>query len=676
MDCPSGDLVIVEQRERRHSRGDANSDSSSKDGSIQSDTSLDSEDSCVSVIFVPHPENAAVATGTDQQGQQVSAAAVAEMVMKKQQRSTSNSSESSSGESAHSAGGGSGRGSPMSPGSKAAGSPIKGGNGVSKKGCGPSPVGMDFVRQQSGAPHPFDPSTGKIIGHAYVDEAVGPFGADSMLYFVERSLESIEEKESESDEEQKDVTKNALDVAAAKKEKELLVRRLSNPKSFEMEDLPPSSPKNRSPGCGHSPLSFIPPPRSAGVSPGKKSSTTKFDYPIVRHNPLFAKQKSGERSNLSSLLLGQNVRVIRRSVGGIGEQMTATVAGGNTGDQTGNGSRSAARMRIFEIFNPETDDMDSDDEASDDEEEEEEESDESTPDSNDSVESVVSVCLKQEQPKPPQVIITEPTTEPEMEEDDDADEEIMAVIDSVTVCSVQEEKEDETNVKEVAVQPEPEKPIAETKSEEKKKDVGDDDDLFARKAEERQRVLQSLLEENKSVLTNIVAGVIKKRQESMEESFGSGNDEEADEEGQSSTGSRKSSSPAGEPSVRPKVPEYPPPQTPPKLSVPSLSGHQQRRKRLDKARSVSPSSCGLSRAGGGDRGAVVRQSSVPSRFDEIYVKPTTEMEIRTRQTCIKTTSLSPSATTTSGSSQSPSGNNESRESLNLSEEIRDAIRQI
>ncbi len=60
MECPGGggpgDLVIVsDQRERRLSRGDANSDSSSKDGSIQSDTSLDSEDSCVSVIFVPHP---------------------------------------------------------------------------------------------------------------------------------------------------------------------------------------------------------------------------------------------------------------------------------------------------------------------------------------------------------------------------------------------------------------------------------------------------------------------------------------------------------------------------------------------------------------------------------------------------------------------------------------------
>ncbi len=67
---------LVEQRERKLSA----SDSSSKD---QSDTSLDSEDSCVSVIFVPHPEQ----------------------VMTKQR---SNSSESS--DSLHS-----GRGSPMSP---------------------------------------------------------------------------------------------------------------------------------------------------------------------------------------------------------------------------------------------------------------------------------------------------------------------------------------------------------------------------------------------------------------------------------------------------------------------------------------------------------------------------------------------------------------------------------
>ena len=61
MDCPgSGPTEVVlysDQffgKERKLSRGD-NSDSS-KEGSITSDTSMDSEDSCVSVIFVPHPE--------------------------------------------------------------------------------------------------------------------------------------------------------------------------------------------------------------------------------------------------------------------------------------------------------------------------------------------------------------------------------------------------------------------------------------------------------------------------------------------------------------------------------------------------------------------------------------------------------------------------------------------
>ncbi len=61
MDYPgdgAGDPSCLIQKERKLSKGEAagGSDSSSKDGSIQSDTSLDSEDSCVSVIFIPHPE--------------------------------------------------------------------------------------------------------------------------------------------------------------------------------------------------------------------------------------------------------------------------------------------------------------------------------------------------------------------------------------------------------------------------------------------------------------------------------------------------------------------------------------------------------------------------------------------------------------------------------------------
>ena len=130
----------------------------------------------------------------------------------------------------------------------------------------------------------------------------------------------------------------------------------------------------------------------------------RFEYPIVRHNPLFAKQKSaGDRSNLSSLLLGQNVRIIRRSVGGIGEAVVH--AGGSTqphAQQAAQPTSSTAGMKSFEIFNPETDDLDSDDEASDVEEEDEgeeigirnkgdsEEEDDSES-NDDSVESVVSV---------------------------------------------------------------------------------------------------------------------------------------------------------------------------------------------------------------------------------------------------------------------------------------------
>lgn len=84
-----------------------------------------------------------------------------------------------------------------------------------------------------------DPSTSKIIGTAYVDqEAVdfSSFGADSTIYFVERSLESIEERTTESEDESDNEDKEAASKKA-EEEKILLQRRLSGPKSFEMEDL-------------------------------------------------------------------------------------------------------------------------------------------------------------------------------------------------------------------------------------------------------------------------------------------------------------------------------------------------------------------------------------------------------------------------------------------------------
>ena len=53
--------------------------------------------------------------------------------------------------------------------------------------------------------------------------------------------------------------------------------------------------------------------RRGPSNPDRESSKNRFDYPIVRHHPLFAKQRrDGSRSNFSSLLLGENVRIIRR----------------------------------------------------------------------------------------------------------------------------------------------------------------------------------------------------------------------------------------------------------------------------------------------------------------------------------------------------------------------------
>ena len=65
----------------------------------------------------------------------------------------------------------------------------------------------------------------------------------------------------------------------------------------------------------------------------------KYDYPIVRHHPLFAKQsKLPGQSNFSSLLMGNNVRIIR------GQSL----------------SSNESMDDRFEIFNPEIDDSDSD----------------------------------------------------------------------------------------------------------------------------------------------------------------------------------------------------------------------------------------------------------------------------------------------------------------------------
>ena len=84
-----------------------------------------------------------------------------------------------------------------------------------------------------------------------------------------------------------------------------LQRRMSEHKSFEMEDIPNTD----NPILCH-PANLA---QKRLLPPLRESSKNKFDYPIVRHHPLFAKQRrDGSRSNFSSLLLGENVRIIRR----------------------------------------------------------------------------------------------------------------------------------------------------------------------------------------------------------------------------------------------------------------------------------------------------------------------------------------------------------------------------
>lgn len=370
MDCPGGDIVIVDQagniRERKLSRGGETSDSSSKDGSIQSDTSLDSEDSCVSVIFVPHPDGKFGLTGEP----------VPELITKPiGPRKQSNSSESS--ESTQS-----GRTSPIqSPGLRLQISPTK--TKLTK---------IELFRQSVGT---FE---------TYVSRNVSEDGSETVYCLTDRTLEKIDERHTESESEAEREALASVVIPPTKQEEppeqlgmmmvppstvlepikenvsgeqqenpkvdeetkspiKLLQRRLSSHKSFEMEDIPKEPPKVKrrlksSKERQRATRSLIPKP--------------KYDYPIVRHHPLFAKQtKPGDpKSNFTSLLMGQNVRIIR------GQSL----------------SSNESMDERFDIFNPELDDSDSDN----DHESLSDDSSSSSIGSNDSVESVVSASKANE----------------------------------------------------------------------------------------------------------------------------------------------------------------------------------------------------------------------------------------------------------------------------------------
>ena len=434
MDCPGGDIVIVDQagniRERKLSRGEA-SDSSSKDGSIQSDTSLDSEDSCVSVIFVPHPDGKFGLTG--EPVPELISGTSTSLKASSFPRKQSNSSESS--ESNHS-----GKTSPIqSPGIRIQqASPTKG-TSISGKTL----AKIEVFRQSVGAYE---------TTHAIVSRNVGEDGAcsETVYCLTDRPLEKIDERHTESESEaekenlqiQESSNDNQMELEVVKEENnetitddtcvkkddetdmpkskmddsqrnetkenevkptnlsisdekdiEFLHKRLSSQKSFEMEDILESQkPKTSSRISGKRKLKSS---RERQRAKRPLPPKAKYDYPIVRHHPLFAKQRKpgeipGQSNNFSSLLMGKNIRIIR------GQSLSS------------NDSQDETR---FDIFNPEVDDSDSDDDrgvSSPDEVKDSDSSSSSSCDSNDSVESVVSVSkasesLKEGQSSPMQI---------------------------------------------------------------------------------------------------------------------------------------------------------------------------------------------------------------------------------------------------------------------------------
>ena len=111
------------------------------------------------------------------------------------------------------------------------------------------------------------------------------------------------------------------------------------------------------------------------------------------------------------------------------------------------------------------------------------------------------------------MIITEPSS-PSPPEETGEGEEASEESESFTTSAVSSLPEENSAEKTAAEDVSSEK--ADDTKGQRPKEQRPQDDVFARKAEERRRMLQSLMEENKSVLTNIVASEIKKRQESID----------------------------------------------------------------------------------------------------------------------------------------------------------------
>ena len=414
MECPEDGSYV---NERRLSKGETGSDSS-KDSSIQSDTSLDSEDSCISVIFVPHPEGQKIGESSRQNSQS--------------QRSTSNSSESSESPT--------GRGSPLSPGTKVI-SPVK----IHAKG---NSVTCQKTSPSGDAKVPSKPCENSIV----VTEAVG----------VQQAIQGQENEAQESLKLQTPKNSQFSAISALPK--------IPEHKSFEMEDLPDENPINCHPRAFAERVEIdMNPP----LSPHPRTQpSSKYDYPIVRHHPLFAKNQRCRSGTISSLLLGENIEYMRKP----GVSLTKGVQSVR---------KSTPKLLTFEIYNPETDDLDSDSSLS------------SSPDSGESVVSVISDAKNIDNAKRELENLVYESQNPPPSDDDrifkfdlpDIQKEVdKSLTDSISSVEQTKDNKDASEIQESI-----------------KSEL-----IFAfeleeieRKSEERKKGLMCLLDENKSVLQNI-----------------------------------------------------------------------------------------------------------------------------------------------------------------------------
>ena len=226
-------------------------------------------------------------------------------------------------------------------------------------------------------------------------------------------------------------------------------------KSFEMEDIPDENPIN----CH---------PRSRAFA--TRVDSNKLDYPIVRHHPLFAKTR-GSRT-ISSLLVGENVEYMRKP--------------GDLSKSVQSVRKSSPKLLTFEIFNPETDDLDSDSSLS------------CSSDSAESVISVISEARASEQARgDSQEKVETESKESEAEKMSDTAEEEDNLIFKFEIADVN------SGVwKHNASVESQDGNLMDLKSlfeiEEKEREI-------ERKSEARKRILMSLLDENKSVLQNMKA---------------------------------------------------------------------------------------------------------------------------------------------------------------------------